>query len=72
LQTVYLQPFNEEPEATIQTHPLDNVVVQPSPKKKNVIIKKLTPKRLLHAPANPSAPVNPASNTRSKKKLQME
>jgi len=41
----------------------------PSSMKKSAIKKKLTPKKL---PVQTAIPASPASNTRSKKKLQLE
>jgi hypothetical protein len=43
-----------------------------SPKKKLAVKKKLTPKKLQITSASPSIPDSPSSNTRSKKKLDMQ
>lgn len=61
LQTAFLQAFHEDSVVTIQT----------TPRRKMAISKKLTPKKVVTA-ANLSTPDNPALNTRSKKKLQVE
>lgn len=73
LQTVVLAPpIPEYSSATVQIE--EEVVLQQAatPKKRMAIKKKLTPKRPPAASANPACPTSPASNTRSKKKLQLE
>jgi len=65
---VHLAPFHED-SITIETEPLETVLPQASPRRKIGIKKKLTPKKLQIAVASPASP---ASNTRSKKKLQLQ
>ena len=71
IQTMHLAPFYED-SITIEIEPLETVLPQASPRRKIGIKKKLTPKKLQVAAASPSNPASPASNTRSKKKLQLQ
>jgi len=58
-----------EDSAQVQTDQVHTMLQQPSSMKKSAIKKKLTPKKL---PVQTATPASPASNTRSKKKLQLE
>lgn len=71
IQTVHLAPFHEDC-MTVETEPLETVVPQATPRRKIGLKKKLTPKKLQVAATSPSIPASPASNTRSKKKLQLQ
>lgn len=64
LQSVILGPVIEDAFATVQLEAQET-----TPKRRNAIMKKLTPKRLPLASGSPSSP---ASNTRSKKKLELQ
>ena len=58
-----------EDSAQVQTDQVHTMLQQPSSTKKSAIKKKLTPKKL---PVQTGTPASPTSNTRSKKKLQLE
>jgi len=68
---VHLASFYED-SITIEIEPLETVLPQASPKRKIGIKKKLTSKKLQVTVASPSSTTNPASNTRSKKKLPLQ
>ena len=53
----------------VQADQVHTMLQHPSSTKKSAIKKKLTPKKL---PVQTATPASPASNTRSKKKLQLE
>jgi hypothetical protein len=74
---VHLVPFNEDsitvdtqPSQPVDDLPLEPVDPQCTPRKKGTLRKKLTPKKLQIQEATPSSLASPASNSRSKKKLQ--
>ena len=61
--------FHEDIGSQVQTDQVHTMLHHPSSTKKSAIKTKLTPKKL---PVKTATPASPASNTRSKKKLQLE